>query len=66
MDDIYGWNFIGGKDGTNVGKDTYELTREYKRLLTKYEGLTSETIQKDNQEEFAYWQQVQKDFEKNL
>lgn len=64
VDDIYGWNFIGGKDGTNVGKDTYELTREYKRLLTKYEGLTSETIHKDNQEEFAYWQQVQKDFEK--
>lgn len=64
VDDIHGWNFIGGKDGTNVGKDTYELTREYKRLVAKYDGVTSETVQKEHQEEFAYWQQVQKDFEK--
>ena len=32
VDDIHGWNFIGGSDGTNVDNDTYELTREYVRL----------------------------------
>ncbi len=32
VDDVHGWNFIGGPDGTNVDKDTYELTREYVRL----------------------------------
>lgn len=64
VDDIHGWNFIGGKDGRNVGKDTYELTREYKRLKPKYEGVTAETVEKKNKEEFEYWQQVQKDFEK--
>ena len=32
VDDIHGWNFIGGADGTNVDNDTYELTREYVRL----------------------------------
>ncbi|MFN8692634.1 MAG: peptidase S8, partial [Cyclobacteriaceae bacterium] len=31
VDDVYGWNFIGGKNG-NVNADTYELTREYVRL----------------------------------
>src|SRR5215207_4901412 len=23
VDDVHGWNFIGGKDGTNVAEDTY-------------------------------------------
>src|SRR6188508_1758592 len=36
VDDIHGWNFIGGKSG-NVKQDTYELTREYVRLKAKYE-----------------------------
>ena len=27
VDDIYGWNMIGGADGRNVDKDTYEVAR---------------------------------------
>ncbi|MEK7401857.1 MAG: S8 family peptidase [Gemmatimonadota bacterium] len=27
VDDVRGWNFIGGKDGKNVAEDTYEVTR---------------------------------------
>jgi subtilisin family serine protease len=27
VDDIRGWNWLGGKDGRNVKQDTYELTR---------------------------------------
>ncbi len=34
IDDINGWNFIGGKNG-NVNADTYESTR----ILAKYKGL---------------------------
>ncbi|MGH7446668.1 MAG: S8 family peptidase [Longimicrobiales bacterium] len=26
-DDVHGWNFIGGADGSNVDEDTYEITR---------------------------------------
>lgn len=29
VDDFYGWNFIGGKDGRNVSKDSYEGARVY-------------------------------------
>ncbi|MDX1392830.1 MAG: S8 family peptidase [Gemmatimonadota bacterium] len=29
VDDVFGWNFIGGPDGRNVDHDTYELTRLY-------------------------------------
>jgi len=29
VDDVFGWNFIGGRDGRNVHYDTYEVTRLY-------------------------------------
>ena len=29
VDDIYGWNFLGNPDGTNVIQDSYEVTRLY-------------------------------------
>lgn len=35
IDDIHGWNFIGGKDG-DVNEDNLELTRVYKNLTSKY------------------------------
>ncbi len=31
VDDVRGWNFIGGKDGRDVQWDTFELTRLYAR-----------------------------------
>ena len=29
VDDIHGWNFIGGRDGQDVSWDTFEVTRQY-------------------------------------
>ncbi|HUF51999.1 MAG TPA: S8 family peptidase [Longimicrobiales bacterium] len=29
IDDVSGWNFIGGRDGRHVDQDTYEVTRLY-------------------------------------
>lgn len=36
IDDIHGWNFIGGKDGSMVGADNLEKVRIYKKLSLKY------------------------------
>ncbi len=36
VDDIYGWNFLGGKDGRNVTKDSYEAARVYYRFKPMY------------------------------
>lgn len=36
VDDVHGWNFLGGKDGRNVNKDSYEAARVYYKLKKKY------------------------------
>ena len=41
IDDVHGWNFIGGKDGRNVKEDSYEAARVYHTLKTKWEGKTA-------------------------
>ncbi len=38
IDDVHGWNFIGGKDGRNVKEDSYEAARVYHRFKSKYDG----------------------------
>jgi len=35
VDDVYGWNFLGGKDGRDVSKAPDERSRVYHRLKTK-------------------------------
>lgn len=36
IDDVNGWNFIGGKDGTHVAADNLEITRRYRILRDKF------------------------------
>ena len=36
IDDVHGWNFLGGKNGQNVDKDSYEGARVYWKLKAKY------------------------------
>jgi len=40
IDDVHGWNFIGGKDGRNVKEDSYEGARVYHTLRSVWEGRT--------------------------
>ncbi len=53
IDDIHGWNFIGGKTG-NVSEDTYELTRVYSTLKAK---------PKRNKKEEKEFQKLKKSYE---
>jgi cell wall-associated protease len=36
VDDVHGWNFLGGKDGRSVKQDSYEGARVYHKLKSKY------------------------------
>lgn len=62
VDDVHGWNFIGGPQG-NVNEDTYELTREYVRLKAKYAGADEKKIPKKLRAEFAYWKEIDTKFQ---
>jgi subtilisin family serine protease len=62
IDDVHGWNFIGGPKG-NVNEDTYELTREYVRLKAKYASADEKKIPKKLRDEFSYWQEINKKFQ---
>jgi subtilisin family serine protease len=58
IDDIHGWNFIGGKDG-DVNEDNLELARVYKQLTDKYK-----TTQPATEKEKADYAKVKADYEK--
>lgn len=65
VDDIHGWNFIGGKDGKNVERDNLELTRLYRVYKPKYEGKTEKDLKtKQEKKEYQLYLQLNKDYEK--
>ncbi len=53
IDDVYGWNYIGGPNGKNVGPDTYEATRVYAALKYKYENAVEAKLNKEQKAEYA-------------
>ena len=65
IDDIHGWNFIGGKDGKNVNDENLELTRLIRKLKPKYDGKTEADFKtKADKKEFAFYQDLMKDYAK--
>lgn len=56
VDDIHGWNFLGGSGGKADFNETTEEVREYNKLKGKYADLTEATA--TDKKAFAYWQRV--------
>jgi cell wall-associated protease len=61
VDDIYGWNFVGAKDGTNINGQTFEVTRVYRSLKAK-----QDAGQILNSEDSALFAQVSQAFQAGL
>ncbi len=64
IDDIHGWNFVGGSEA-NVDADTYEVTREYVRLNPVYENVEEKDVSKKNRAEYAYWKEVKAKYDRD-
>lgn len=62
VDDVHGWNFIGGEDGSHIAEDSHELTREYLRLKAKFDGKEEADVKRRQREEFAYWLKIKENF----
>ncbi|HET7228392.1 MAG TPA: S8 family peptidase [Longimicrobium sp.] len=60
VDDIHGWDFIGGRDGRDVSHDTYESVRIYARLRPKYENANPATLSAADRAEYELFQQVKR------
>ncbi len=65
IDDVYGWNFIGGANGKNVNQDNLEVARLYKKLQYKYKTADPKKLSKKNRKEYKLWEKVRDDLEKN-
>jgi subtilisin family serine protease len=58
IDDVHGWNFLGGKDGRNVKEDSYEAARVYHKLKAKYQGKERGDIDPIDTAEFTMWEKA--------
>jgi cell wall-associated protease len=54
VDDVHGWNFLGGKDGRNVKEDSYEGARVYHKYKKLYAGMPVDTASMNNEEKEQY------------
>jgi cell wall-associated protease len=66
VDDVHGWNFIGGKDGRNVSHDSQEITRIYTKYKAKFEGKAESDIAPADKATFAMWQTAKAKYEEKL
>ena len=64
IDDVYGWNFIGGKDG-NVNDETLEVTRLYAKYKYKYENAVKSKLSKDELKEYELFLRCKEEVETN-
>src|SRR5437773_11923426 len=56
VDDVYGWNFIGGRDGRNVKEDSYEAARVYHQYKSKFEDVTDPSaLSKEDKDKYEMW-----------
>jgi subtilisin family serine protease len=61
IDDIHGWNFLGGEG--QATPEQLEVTRIYKMLDNKYKGKSSSDMGASEMDGFNYYQKVKKDYE---
>jgi subtilisin family serine protease len=61
IDDVHGWNFLGGKDGRNVKEDSNEGARVYNKLKEKYGTVIPDesSINEAEKAEIALYKKVQ-------
>ena len=61
VDDIHGWDFLGGPGGKCDFTETTEEVREYNKLKGKYGTVVSAPA--GSEKEFAYWEKVKLTYE---
>jgi subtilisin family serine protease len=57
VDDVHGWNFLGGKNGENVEQDSYEAARVYHSLKSTWseKSVKPGDLTKEDQFQYDMW-----------
>ena len=67
VDDIYGWNFCGSKEGENVSRNSWEIARVYHGWKKDFEGKTDKEIPAAKRFLYSQWVKaaslINKDYE---
>jgi subtilisin family serine protease len=63
VDDIHGWNFIGGKNGENIHHDTYELARIVAKYRDKFEGKEKSELSGKEKKKYDLWKNYEEKLE---
>jgi subtilisin family serine protease len=63
IDDVHGWNFIGGPDGSQIDRDTYEVTRLYAQYHARYATANPDTLSATARAEYAEYREVEDAFD---
>lgn len=59
VDDVHGWNFIGGKDGRNVNYENLEVVRLYNTYKKKYNNRNRDGLSKKEKAEFDAYKEYE-------
>ncbi len=67
-DDIHGWNFLGGKNDTSIGKESSALDRAWFRLREEYGSVAdSAQVKEKDRADYRYWLNIkQKRYQDSL
>ena len=62
VDDIHGWNFIGGKDGADVNDDSQEEARVYYAFKKRFDrpDLDTASLSQDDKDNYHMWVKARK------
>ncbi|TDH29116.1 peptidase S8 [Segetibacter sp. 3557_3] len=63
IDDVRGWNFLGGKDGRNVKKESGEVARIYHRYKARFENINLDSLRNDEKDQYALWKRADKELQ---
>lgn len=63
VDDIHGWNFLGGED-FDIYEETLEITRNYVRLSKQFEGKDIEKLSRKEKKQYKEYIKIKAEFEK--
>ena len=66
VDDVHGWNFLGGPDGRNVNAETLEMTRIVAAGRKRFKGKTAATVKPTEKADYALYQKAEKQYKARL